>query len=60
MTAITLSQKIRALYVERILSDWERDFVSQAYTASLGGAKPFHLTQKQQENIEVIFERVYQ
>lgn len=59
MTSITLSQKIRALQQERVLSDWERDFVSQAYSASLGGTKPFHLTQKQQENIEVIFERIY-
>lgn len=59
MTSITLSQKIRALYVERILSDWERDFVSQAYQASLGGSKIFHLSQKQQENIEVIFEKIY-
>lgn len=59
MTPITLSQKIRALQQERVLSDWERDFVSQAYQASLGGTKPFHLTQKQQENIECIFEKIY-
>lgn len=59
MTAITLSQKINALFHERVLSDWERDFVSQAYQASLGGNKIFNLTQKQQENIEVIFERIY-
>lgn len=60
MNSITLSQKIRALQQERILSDWERDFVTEAYSASCGGNKPFHLTTKQQENIEVIFERVYQ
>lgn len=60
MTSITLSQKIKALYVERILAEYERDFVSEAYRASLGGAKPFYLTTKQQENIEVIFERIYQ
>lgn len=59
MNSITLSQKIRALQQERVLSDWERDFVSQAYAASLGGSKIFHLSQKQQENIEVIFEKIY-
>lgn len=60
MTSLTLSQKLKALYAERTLADWERDFVADAYGASAGGEKPFHLTQKQQENIEVIFERVYQ
>lgn len=59
MTAITLSQKLKALYQERILSDYERDFVTEAYGASCGGEKPFYLTTKQQENIEVIFEKHY-
>jgi hypothetical protein len=62
MTDLTLSQKIRALYYgqELSLAGWEHDFVRDAYATSLGGEKPFHLTQKQQENIEVIFQRVYQ
>lgn len=60
MTSLTLSQKLKALYVERSLSGWERDLVADAYGASAGGEKPFHLTLKQQENIEVIFSRVYQ
>lgn len=59
MTSITLSQKLKALYQERILSDYERDFVTEAYGTSCGGERVFHLTQKQQENIEVIFEKIY-
>lgn len=61
MTSLTLSQKLKALYHENwSVSTWERDMIVEAYGVSAGGEKPFHLTQKQQENIEVIFERVYQ
>ena len=60
MTSLTLSQKLKALHQDNSLESWERDFVADAYGASAGGEKPFHLSQKQQENIEVIFSRVYQ
>jgi hypothetical protein len=43
MTELTLSHKIKALYQERQLASWERDFIADAYATSLGGNKPFHL-----------------
>lgn len=66
MTPINLSQKLRALYADMsmyadiALEGWEQDFIAEAYRASLGGERVFHLSQKQQENIATIFERVYQ
>jgi hypothetical protein len=60
MTELTLSHKIKALYQERNLASWERDFIADAYATSLGGNKPFHLSQKQVESVTSIFERVYQ
>lgn len=60
MTEISLSQMIRALHSEPVLASWERDFIATAYAHSAGGAKPFHLSLKEIENVKTIFQRVYQ
>jgi len=59
MSETTLGHMIQALYHERDLPAWERDFVIQAYFASSAGSRAFHLTLKDAENIQAIFERVY-
>lgn len=59
MSELSMSQMIRALQTYPALKGWERDQVSDAYAHSAAGTKVYHLSAKQQENVTVIFQRVY-